>query len=55
VGLEVDLEEEIEVEGRADDTTTMRKVTWPNTALIQDDHDALIIGIMGMQLKTAQN
>jgi hypothetical protein len=56
VGLEVDSEEEeMEEEGRADVTTAMNKVTWPETSLTQDDHGALTAEIMGMQLKTAQN
>jgi hypothetical protein len=56
VGLEVDSEEgEMEAEGRADATTAMNKVIWPETSLTQDDHGARTAGIMGTQLKTVQN
>ena len=45
----------MEIEGRADVTTTTDKVTWPKTSLTQDDHGSLTAGIMGTQLKIVHN
>jgi hypothetical protein len=45
------MEEEVQSNG----TNEMKKVTWTEIFLTQDDHGALIVEIIVMQLKIAQN
>ena len=52
---ETSKEEELGEEDQEDVTTMMIKATWLDIFLIQDGHSALIVELMGTQLKTAQN
>jgi hypothetical protein len=52
---EISEEEELGEEGQADVITVMRKVTWLEIVLIQDDHGALTAKPMGTQMNTTHN